>query len=58
MYTLITSNEVQEQRLRICGKCPYQNKLKICSVCKCVVPAKVKIKDTRCPLGLWREDAS
>jgi hypothetical protein len=30
-----------------------QNRHLFCRICRCYMPAKTKVKDAQCPLGLW-----
>lgn len=39
-------------RYNICKSCE-KNKSGICSVCKCVLTAKTKSEDSKCPIGKW-----
>lgn len=47
------SEEIIAQRSELCNNCPSYNRLKICSECGCIMPLKVKIKATVCPIGKW-----
>jgi recombinational DNA repair protein RecR len=49
----IASEATRKQRIEICESCEELTKLKICSVCKCVMPAKVWVKFVDCPQGKW-----
>tara|TARA_R110002020_G_scaffold282053_1_gene497677 strand:+ start:105 stop:341 length:237 start_codon:yes stop_codon:yes gene_type:complete len=41
-------------RLNICKECDrYNNLMKICKECKCVMPLKVNFIKSRCPIGKW-----
>ena len=41
-------------RLDICRRCPmYDHRLLRCKKCGCFMPAKVQIKNAKCPLGKW-----
>lgn len=42
-----------DERLKICNSCSY-NKHGICQKCYCVVAAKTKSEDSKCPLDKWR----
>ncbi len=40
----------------ICKQCPkFDNKLKICQVCKCFMPVKTRMPGTKCPEGKWQQ---
>lgn len=43
-----------EDRLAICKACPELVKLtKQCLKCGCIMSAKVKLENAKCPLGKW-----
>ena len=45
---------VQKQRLDFCKDCKYfKDALKQCSICGCLMPLKVKLKESWCPVGYW-----
>lgn len=42
------------QRLVICQECDkYIKMAKICSVCKCFMPLKIRLRESKCPLDKW-----
>jgi len=41
-----------EERLSHCGDCEH-NKMGICKRCGCIIQAKARLSDQRCPIGLW-----
>jgi len=48
--------EFTDSRIRICQKCPQNYWLKKtlwCSICKCFIPAKARVKEEKCPIGKW-----
>lgn len=46
--------EVEMERLKICDTCEVQNKaLSLCTACGCVIPLKVKLTESSCPMELW-----
>ena len=47
------SEETITQRSELCSNCPSYSLLKICAECRCIMPLKVKIKSTVCPIGKW-----
>jgi len=50
--------EFTDGRIRICRKCPenyWIKKTLWCSICKCYIPAKARVKDEKCPLNKWAE---
>jgi hypothetical protein len=45
---------IQEKRLDFCKECKFfKDKTNQCSICNCVMPLKVKLKDSWCPVGYW-----
>ena len=46
-------NKLSRERMDICKQCPELNDLKICKVCRCVMPLKVKLIKAKCPKGKW-----
>lgn len=55
--TLFVSDEVYNERTKICSECdhfdPEQNR---CKECGCFIPAKAKMILDGCPLSKWTED--
>lgn len=48
--------EFTDSRVRICQKCGKRywiGRALWCSLCKCLVPAKARVKDEHCELGKW-----
>ncbi len=46
--------EYAAERLKICGSCDdYNSTIKTCKVCGCLMPAKVLIKQGKCPVDKW-----
>jgi hypothetical protein len=46
-----------QKRLDICDACDkYQKKIYRCAECGCIVPLKVRVKKTECPLDKWGEE--
>lgn len=41
------------QRITLCKECSNLTIIKTCSVCKCFMPAKVRLKGASCPIGKW-----
>ena len=42
------------EKYAICKQCEkFDNKLKLCKVCKCFMPVKTRLPNTKCPLGKW-----
>jgi hypothetical protein len=48
------SNELAATRQSICNNCEMRNEtFNICTICGCVISAKVKLKKSSCPMELW-----
>jgi hypothetical protein len=47
------TKELQEQRYTICNNCPAFTRLKTCKECGCIMPLKIKLSDSSCPLEKW-----
>ncbi|MCK5604732.1 hypothetical protein KAR91_22775, partial [Candidatus Pacearchaeota archaeon] len=48
--------EFTDGRIRICQKCEknyWVGRTLWCSICKCFIPAKARVKDEHCPEGKW-----
>jgi tRNA(Ile2) C34 agmatinyltransferase TiaS len=51
---IFTSRKVQIERLNVCNLCEhYVKERKLCELCGCHMPLKVKIKQLNCPKGKW-----
>ena len=51
--SFFASEETVTQRSELCNNCPSYSRLKICAECGCIMPLKVKIKSSVCPIGKW-----
>lgn len=41
-------------RLDICKWCDnYIKMAKMCKICKCIMPMKVRLKNAKCPINKW-----
>lgn len=48
------NKEISDKRLDICNGCEKFIKItKQCKECGCIMPLKVKLKDSTCPLNKW-----
>ncbi len=54
MQILLVNKTIAQQRYDICKSCPRFTKLKICSICNCIMPIKVKFAVADCPAGKWK----
>ena len=58
-YTALALNikyEFTDDRVRVCQKCDYHYwvaKTLWCSICKCLIPAKARVEDEKCPKDFW-----
>ena len=51
--------EFTDGRVRICQKCEknyWVGRTLWCSICKCFIPAKARVKEEKCPLDKWESD--
>lgn len=39
--------------MKVCKQCPQLSVIKLCKVCGCIMPAKVRIRTAGCPEGKW-----
>lgn len=54
----VSSNEIAEQRLKICESCEFYKITKQCSKCGCIMPIKVQLALAECPVGKWSQEDS
>ena len=48
--TQTSTKKTHEERLKICKKCPKYSKFwKTCTICKCFMPLKTKLRWAECP---------
>ncbi len=55
-HSLTVLHEVKKHRLAVCESCPYMYKwgnFRQCSVCTCLIHAKVGLITESCPKKLW-----
>ncbi|MFQ5769758.1 MAG: hypothetical protein ACE5HX_04425 [bacterium] len=48
--------EFTDDRIRICQKCNksyWLDRSLWCSICKCYIPAKARVKEEKCPKNKW-----
>lgn len=53
MIDYFVTEEIQDERLKICNTCEHYTKLKFCSQCNCFMPVKTKLSYKKCPVGKW-----
>ena len=51
---MLVLKSIAEERYAICKSCPRFTVLKICSICNCIMPIKVKFAKASCPEGRWQ----
>ena len=51
--SFLADSEVQTARYVICNSCPSFTVLKTCKECGCIMPLKVKLSISKCPLNKW-----
>lgn len=51
-YEILSRPSVQESRFQSCVTCPFFDDGQ-CTVCKCLVEAKVMLNTEKCPRGRW-----
>lgn len=51
--SMVASGEVAEQRLSVCNSCEFLSKARTCKKCGCLVDAKTRLANQRCPLHKW-----
>lgn len=44
--------ELKRQRMKFCKKCKHKGKY-TCKICHCVLDAKLRVKDAKCPINKW-----
>ena len=50
--SLTARKNTVEERLAHCNGCEH-NKMGICKRCGCIIQAKARLSNQRCPIGLW-----
>jgi len=51
---LVDDKEISKKRILTCLKCEHLIPfLKVCNICKCLMPLKVKLKNAKCPENKW-----
>lgn len=56
MVTFFVNENIEKERYDLCKSCEqFSETLKLCMVCKCFMPGKVKIGFSSCPLDKWHE---
>jgi hypothetical protein len=50
---VFVNEETKNARQAICNSCPSLNRLQMCRECGCIIPLKIKLKSSTCPIGNW-----
>ena len=50
---MFVSEEIQQQRIKICENCEHYTKLNFCSRCNCFMPVKTRLPYKKCPIDKW-----
>jgi len=53
----IVSGKKKAARLATCEACEQFTKIRTCSLCGCLMDAKIQFKGSSCPGDRWPEDA-
>lgn len=53
MTPLIAKKEIAQQRYNSCKECSNFTSVKLCKLCNCFMPVKVKFAMVACPIGRW-----
>jgi len=48
----LADKHLKKERRLICEKCDF-NILNLCKKCGCIIPAKTKLLNSKCPLEKW-----
>ena len=47
-------DDVVKNRRALCDSCEVRNTtLDVCTVCGCILPAKIRLKESECPMEMW-----
>jgi Family of unknown function (DUF6171) len=51
---MLVNKQIAKDRFQICKSCEHFNSLlKMCKKCGCIMPLKVTMSISRCPVGKW-----
>jgi len=53
--SLMARQETVDERRANCDPCEH-NKMGICKRCGCIIQAKTRLANQRCPIGLWEPE--
>lgn len=52
-WLLNKNKELAKERLEICNSCENRTIMHTCSICGCLLEAKVRTKKEKCPINKW-----
>jgi hypothetical protein len=50
---MFATMQIAQERYAICKQCPQLSAIKTCKECGCIMPVKVKLRHSECPIGKW-----
>jgi hypothetical protein len=54
---MFVTKNIANARYSICKSCDkFIPVIKTCNVCRCIMPAKIRLADYSCPLNKWEAD--
>jgi hypothetical protein len=53
--SLVARKDTVDERRAHCDPCEH-NKMGICKRCGCIIQAKTRLANQRCPIGLWGQE--
>lgn len=53
VISIFTTAQEAQARMQICKACPELTPRQLCKQCGCIVPAKVRLRRTSCPMNKW-----
>lgn len=56
LSSMFATTEMIQRRLATCGACPHLSGIKVCTQCGCIVPLKVRLRGSECPLQFWTSE--
>lgn len=51
---MFTTIQIAQERLDVCKSCSKFSAIKTCRLCGCVMPLKVKLRHSDCPIEKWK----
>ncbi len=56
LSSFIASEEAIRFRMGMCENCTFKTAVNTCKKCGCVIPFKVRIKQSKCPMDYWSSE--